>query len=633
MKIEIWTFLGFLILSSASSDKLFYKVCVPSSVFPACNALLTSRANEKFAIDCIVGRDRYECLDIIKKQGADLVALDPEDLYIASKKGNEDFTVFADIRTKELEKSEYKYEGIIIARKSAGIKSLADLKGKKSCHTGYGRAVGYKVPILKLKKHGLFKNDDDLSLSPSEREIKAFSEFFTKSCLVGKYSMNPEVNEKMKKTYPNLCALCEDPKKCDYPDKFSGYDGAILCLDKNGGDVAFTKVRYVQKYFGLPVGHAEKSLTEAQGNPNDYEYVCENGGTVPITGPACTWAQRPWPLVLGNKEFRDKNLEKLQEILKDFYEEVKTDKNKELAKKLYVEDDRKLIPRVKTLQPEEHLVNAQYKDLIERQIFNGTTDDEIIRLCVTNNVELKKCKVLSEVAFSRDVRPNFKCIEIEQGGCPDALRNNKVDAFIVQTGDYSSYNLDKIKPIMFEKIEDDEKFVVVADEGIEQSEIRKATLNFDTTDLKINDAALFFLSKQNKEEKECINTLKSDPNGKLKVMSSKELSKQVGKVLVCVDLSTKPLSEYKDCHFSYTVPGAVYVNQTLKPYREDAIKYAFLTLSNKFGRDKPFETSFKLFGEFEKGEKNILFNDKAVELVESQGAVKIADYKKLHCLN
>jgi hypothetical protein len=72
-----------------------------------------------------------------------------------------------------------------------------------------------------------------------------------------------------------------------------------------------------------------------------------------------------------------------------------------------------------------------------------------------------------------------------------------------------------------------------------------------------SDAALFFLSKQNTEEKECINTLKSDPNGKLAVVNSKDLSKQSGKVLVCVDLTTKPLSEFKNCHFSYTVPGAV----------------------------------------------------------------------------
>lgn len=55
----------------------------------------------------------------------------------------------------------------------------------------------------------------------------------------------------LEKTYSNLCALCEEPLKCMYPDKYSGYDGAIRCLVENNGDVAFTKVIYVKKYFGV----------------------------------------------------------------------------------------------------------------------------------------------------------------------------------------------------------------------------------------------------------------------------------------------------------------------------------------------------------------------------------------------
>lgn len=53
------------------------------------------------------------------------------------------------------------------------------------------------------------------------------------------------------KRYANLCALCENPAKCDYPDKYSGYDGSIKCLVENGGDVAFTKVIFVNRYFGV----------------------------------------------------------------------------------------------------------------------------------------------------------------------------------------------------------------------------------------------------------------------------------------------------------------------------------------------------------------------------------------------
>jgi hypothetical protein len=82
-----------------------------------------------------------------------------------------------------------------------------------------GRNVGYKIPITKLKKHNVFKVDADTTLAPVERELKALSELFSQSCLVGTYSPNPEFNAKLKKSYPNLCALCADPVKCDYPDR------------------------------------------------------------------------------------------------------------------------------------------------------------------------------------------------------------------------------------------------------------------------------------------------------------------------------------------------------------------------------------------------------------------------------
>lgn len=78
--------------------------------------------------------------------------------------------------------------------KGSNIKTLNDLQGKKSCHTGYGRNVGYKIPITKLKKHGVMKISTDPSLASVEKELKGLSELFTKSCLVGDYSSNDDLN-------------------------------------------------------------------------------------------------------------------------------------------------------------------------------------------------------------------------------------------------------------------------------------------------------------------------------------------------------------------------------------------------------------------------------------------------------
>lgn len=179
-----------------------------------------NKKSDLATIECVAGRDRVDCLDIVERRDADFMAVDPEDLYLALQKKNEDFSVFSDIRTTEEMQAEFRYEGIILVKKNSGINSLADLRRKKSCHTGYGRNVGYKIPITKLKKHNMFKVDPDTSLSPVERELKALSEMFTQSCLVGNYSSNFEVNAKLKKTYSNLCALCADPVKCNYPDRW-----------------------------------------------------------------------------------------------------------------------------------------------------------------------------------------------------------------------------------------------------------------------------------------------------------------------------------------------------------------------------------------------------------------------------
>lgn len=224
---------------------------MPKSVIKECKKFLEEPQSSVATVTCITGRDRMDCLDKVEKREADFLFVDPEDMYVAYHMNNQDFSVFTELRTLDEPQAEFRYEGVILVRKNSEIRTLHDLKGKKSCHTGYGRNVGFKIPITKLKKNDVLKISKDTQLSPVEKELKALSGFFSKACIVGKWSPNAEVNTVLKKDYANLCALCEDPVKCDYPDKYSGYDGAIRCLAENDGDVAFTKTIFVKKYFGV----------------------------------------------------------------------------------------------------------------------------------------------------------------------------------------------------------------------------------------------------------------------------------------------------------------------------------------------------------------------------------------------
>lgn len=173
------------------------KLCVPQINYDACVTLMeTASATGGPRIECVKARDRMECLSTVKSRQADFMIVDPEDMYVAYRMQNEDFSVFSEIRTLAEPTSEFRYEGIMLVRKGSDIHSMKDLSGKKACYTGYGRNVGYKIPLTKLTKAGVVKYTSERIPAP-EKELKAFSEFFSKGCLVGRYSPDTEINAQL----------------------------------------------------------------------------------------------------------------------------------------------------------------------------------------------------------------------------------------------------------------------------------------------------------------------------------------------------------------------------------------------------------------------------------------------------
>lgn len=45
---------------------------------------------------------------------------------------------------------EFRYRAVAVIRSDLSINTLADLEGKKSCHTGFQRTAGYKIPITRV---------------------------------------------------------------------------------------------------------------------------------------------------------------------------------------------------------------------------------------------------------------------------------------------------------------------------------------------------------------------------------------------------------------------------------------------------------------------------------------------------
>ncbi|KZC11090.1 Transferrin, partial [Dufourea novaeangliae] len=411
-------------------------ICVPDVYWQECADMIKDSALKGIPVTCVSGRDRFECIEKVGKKEADVVAVDPEDMYLATKNkelaAKAGYSIVEQVRTKEEPDATYRYEAVAVIHKDLDINNVQGLRGLKSCHTGVGRNVGYKIPITKLTAMGILSNLHDPQYSARENELRALSSLFSKGCLVGTWSPDPAINRRLKETYSNMCALCEKPDVCDYPDIYSGYEGALRCLAHNGGQVAWTKVIYVKRFFGLPVG-VTPAVPTAE-NPADFRYFCPDGSKVPIdaTTKPCTWAARPWQgYMTNNIATNTGDVQALQKELTDLGK-LGEEEMADWWKDIMLLDKKTLAVPAPVVSPKDHLKNAKYLDVIER---NSGAVGKLARWCVWSEPALDKCRALCRAAFSRDVRPKLECgLEKTQDACLNALKEDRTDLVVLEGG-------------------------------------------------------------------------------------------------------------------------------------------------------------------------------------------------------
>lgn len=77
------------------------RMCVPQKYYQDCLDLLKDPSEAGILMQCVAGRDRIDCLDKINQRKADVLASEPEDMYVAYHTKNQDYRVISEIRTKE----------------------------------------------------------------------------------------------------------------------------------------------------------------------------------------------------------------------------------------------------------------------------------------------------------------------------------------------------------------------------------------------------------------------------------------------------------------------------------------------------------------------------------------------------
>lgn len=77
-------------------------MCVPEIYQKDCLKMMEDSASKGIPIACISGRDRFDCIDKVAMKEADIVAVDPEDMYLAAKSQlaeQADFNIVEQVRS------------------------------------------------------------------------------------------------------------------------------------------------------------------------------------------------------------------------------------------------------------------------------------------------------------------------------------------------------------------------------------------------------------------------------------------------------------------------------------------------------------------------------------------------------
>ncbi|XP_074860042.1 melanotransferrin [Carettochelys insculpta] len=246
-------------------------------------AVAFKKKNLKPDLQCVSAQTTQQCMEMIQKKESDAVSVDGADIYVAGKMYG--LVPAAGESYSGDDSSNMYYAVALVKRNTSNAFSINDLKGTKSCHTGYGRMAGWNIPVGFLLKRGF--------IMPTDCNIpQAVSDFFSASCVpVAKMDNYPS----------KLCELCIGDNggnhKCDasIQERYYSYSGAFRCLVEDSGDVAFVKHSTV--FENTDGNNTDPWAHHLQSS--DFQLLCPSGARAEVTQFAqCYLARVPAQVIM-----------------------------------------------------------------------------------------------------------------------------------------------------------------------------------------------------------------------------------------------------------------------------------------------------------------------------------------------
>lgn len=215
-------------------------------------------------LDCVMGKNAWHCMEMVKNRLADLVTLDPADAYRSHRYFGMKVIASEDYGTMTEKPIQY---AVAVVKRTDLSTNLWNLRTKRACGTSIGDMAGWHVPV-------------DYLISIKELYVtscmipKVAGEYFGRSCVPG--ALDPDYDT-LGTNPRSLCLRCYS-KGADYCSRtqteyYYGDAGAFRCINEGHGDVAFVRHTAVTANTdGRNVDQWARPLRQT-----DFELLCKDG--------------------------------------------------------------------------------------------------------------------------------------------------------------------------------------------------------------------------------------------------------------------------------------------------------------------------------------------------------------------
>lgn len=181
--------------------------------------------------------------------------------------------------------------------------TLADLAGKRSCHTGFRKTAGWNMPVGFLVSQGIMDVKDENDLVTDDAESVAA--FFSEVCAPRVTADGPGVGGT---SWAPLCTACDGD--CSEDSPYYDYAGTVHGVMEGVCDVAFTKQDVVPTY----ATDGSEPADWATLAKDDLALLCPNGGCASVEDYAnCNLGRVPAHAIVADA--RNPNLDAIKDAL------------------------------------------------------------------------------------------------------------------------------------------------------------------------------------------------------------------------------------------------------------------------------------------------------------------------------